>query len=85
MDIGLDLQTYSIVEPWTDLDNDVCHYLYHRGIKFTMHGSSDGTTAVIVYLTNISGHEALQIKLVFPGVSVTPSAVPKKVSTLEQV
>jgi hypothetical protein len=82
MDTGLDVQPFKIVEPWTDLDNDVCHYLYDRGIKFDMYGASDGSISTVIYSTNITPHEALQIKLIFPGISVTPVEATKKVSTL---
>jgi len=81
MDSGLDTRPFKIVEPWTDQENDVCHYLHDRGIEFDMHSTSDGT-ATIVYSTNITPYEALHIKLVFPGISVIPCEIPKKVSTL---
>lgn len=84
MDTGLDFVFYNIIEPWTDSDNDVAHYLYDLGVNFNMRGSDtySNPNPCVIYTTKITGLDALRIKIVFPNISIKLCAVPEKVSTL---
>lgn len=84
MVLGLEVIPYNIVEPWTEDDNDVAHYLYDMGLKFSMCGVStpDGSDNTIIYTVNITPEDATVIKLIFPGIHVFPCKLKEKVSIM---
>jgi hypothetical protein len=81
---GLETFPYNIVEPWTDDDNDISHYLCDMGLRFSMRGISNpnGGNNTVVYTVNITHEDATVIKLTFPGITISPCIVKEKVSTV---
>lgn len=84
MDTGLEIIPYNIVEPWTDDDNDIAHYLHDMGLRFSMRGVStvDGKDNTVIYTVSITHEDATAIKLIFPSIHVYPCRFKEKVSTM---
>lgn len=79
MDSGLEAFC-NIHEPWSLDENDVGHYLFERGIKYSL----SSKTNCIIYTAKLSGEDLVVLKLKFPAIIIKDNLPIEKVSTIAQ-
>jgi len=70
----------NIQEPWSVDENDVGHYLFERGIKYSLASK----TSHIIYTAKLSGEDLVALKLIFPAIIIKDNLPIEKVSTIAQ-